>query len=133
MKFKQIIEQTDTRTGRVVDQTLQFHIIISLISFSCSSQQSLQKDDYDILSVGDRITVKMRDGNEHSIVIEYITPTEIQGKARRLDKRIIIEVADIISIEVAEYSTSKSILAVLAIVVPVILFSTLDFSGMWSK
>lgn len=57
MKIKQIIEQNDTKAGRIVDLFIQFLIVLSLVSFSIETLPDLKENTKHILKLIEIITV----------------------------------------------------------------------------
>lgn len=57
MKIKQIIEQNDTKVGRIVDLFIQFLIVLSLVSFSIETLPDLKENTKHILNLIEIITV----------------------------------------------------------------------------
>lgn len=57
MKIKQIIEQNDTKVGRIVDLFIQFLIVLSLVSFSIETLPDLKENTKHILKLIEIITV----------------------------------------------------------------------------
>ncbi len=65
MKIKQIIEQNDTKAGKIVDLFIQFLIILSLVSFSVETLPDLNEKTKHILGLIEIITVAI-------FTIEYL-------------------------------------------------------------
>ena len=65
MKFKKIIEQNDTKEGRIFDLTIQSIIFVSLVSFSIETLPNLSKKARDTLNFIEIITVAI-------FTIEYL-------------------------------------------------------------
>ncbi len=65
MKIKQIIEQNDTKAGKIVDLFIQFLIILSLVSFSIETLPDLNEKTKHILGLIEIITVAI-------FTIEYL-------------------------------------------------------------
>lgn len=57
MKIKQIIEQNDTKVGRIVDLFIQFLIVLSIVSFSIETLPDLKENTKHILKLIEIITV----------------------------------------------------------------------------
>jgi voltage-gated potassium channel len=57
MKLKQIIEDNDTKIGKIFDLTIQFLIIVSLISFSIETIPELSNTTTQVLKIIEIITV----------------------------------------------------------------------------
>ena len=65
VKFKKIIEQNDTKEGRIFDLTIQSIIFVSLVSFSIETLPNLSKKARDTLNFIEIITVAI-------FTIEYL-------------------------------------------------------------
>lgn len=57
MNIKQIVEQSDTKAGKIFDLTIQFLIFVSLITFSFSTIPDLSERSLQILHITQIITV----------------------------------------------------------------------------
>ncbi|MEX0609398.1 MAG: ion transporter [Balneolaceae bacterium] len=65
MNLKQVIESSDTKSGKIFDLTIQFLIIYSLITFSISTLPNLSEGTLTFLFISQVITVSI-------FTIEYI-------------------------------------------------------------
>ena len=93
-------------------------LVMFFNSIGCYVSKSVKKEEYNKVSPGERIIMTMNDGKKHSIIIENIEEKNIHGKYTsrlRQGETIVIAVEDIKKIELRQSSTSKSILAILAI------------------
>lgn len=59
MNLKQIVENSDTKTGRVFDLTIQFLIVYSLVTFSISTIPDLSQGNLNFLYISQIITVNI--------------------------------------------------------------------------
>ncbi|MTI87817.1 MAG: ion transporter [Balneolaceae bacterium] len=65
MDLKQIVENSDTKTGKIFDLTIQFLIVYSLITFSISTIPDLSEGAFQFLFISQIITVSI-------FTIEYL-------------------------------------------------------------
>lgn len=76
MKIKQIIEQNDTKAGKIVDLFIQFLIVLSVVSFSIETLPDLKENTKHILNLIEIITVII-------FTIEYLLRLIVADKKLR--------------------------------------------------
>ena len=108
--------EDDTMIKKIVSLILIMAMFIN--SIGCYASQSLKNEEYNTVSIGEKIIITMRDDTKHSIIVEDILKDNIYGRYTRRQfqgKSVVIPVENIKKIERRQASPGKTVLLFIAV------------------